>query len=317
MNKATHRTILKLIAAHRINAVELDLKDESGVVGFEPNIAWARTIGAARPIYSLPEAVSELHHLGVRVVGRLVCFRDPIAATAAWKAGRKSEVVQTPTGDQYSGYGGYLNFASPAVHRYLIAIAVAAARAGVDDILYDYVRRPDGPIATMAFPGLRGSAAQAIVNFLRDTHVAIAPYGTYLGVSVFGIAATRPDQVAQNIPDMAREVDYVSPMVYPSHWNAGEYNVPDPNAQPGLIVKRSLVDFRTQVAGTGARLMPWLQDFSLGVHYGAQQVRAQIDAAKSLGINEFLLWNPDVSYDAAGLHRDAKRAKGDLAVPAK
>ncbi len=316
-NAAIHQSILKLIAAHRINAVELDLKDESGVVGFGPNIPWARSIGASRPIYSLPAAVSELHHLGVRVVGRLVCFRDPIAATAAWKAGKKSAVVQTPSGTQYSGYGGYLNFASPPVHRYLISIAVAAARAGVDDILYDYVRRPDGPITTMAFPGLHGSAEQAIVNFLRDTHVAIAPYGTYLGVSVFGIAATRPDQVAQSIPDMAREVDFVSPMVYPSHWNPGEYNVPDPNAQPGLIVKRSLVDFRTQVAGTGARLMPWLQDFTLGVHYGAQQVRAQIDAAKSLGINEFLLWNPDVSYSAAGLPRNAKRAKGDLAVPAK
>ena len=316
-NPEIHAAIRALIRSHRVNSVELDLKDESGVIGFGPNIAWARTIGASKPIYSLPNAVSELHHLGVRVIGRLVCFRDPIAAAAAWDRGAKSNVVQTPTGAQYSGYSGYLNFASPAVQRYLISIAVAASRAGVDDILYDYVRRPDGPIDTMAFPGLHGSAAQAIVNFLRDTHVAIAPYGTYLGVSVFGIAATRPDQVAHNIPDMAREVDFVSPMVYPSHWNPGEYDVADPNAQPGLIVKRSLVDFRTQVAGTGARLMPWLQAFNLGFHYGPKQVRDQIDAAKSIGINEFLLWNPDASYDARGLARNAKRYKAGLAAPAK
>jgi hypothetical protein len=58
-------------------------------------------------------------------------------------------------GQPYAGYGGFTNFANPAVRRYQIAIAVAAARRGVDDILYDYVRRPDGDISTMAFPGLR------------------------------------------------------------------------------------------------------------------------------------------------------------------
>ena len=89
----------------------------------------------------------------------------------------------------------------------------------------------------MRFPGLKGSPSAAIVGFLRETRRALRPYKTMLGASVFGIAATRPDQVAQDVPAMARQVDYIAPLVYPSHWGRGEYNVSDPNAEPFAIVE--------------------------------------------------------------------------------
>ena len=305
-NAALRRGVLALIAAHRINTVELDLKDEGGIAGWNPPVGLARTIGAAQPIYNLPLAVRRLHGLGIRVIGRLVCFRDPILAAAAWRDGRRDEVVQTPSGEAYAGYGGFTNFANPVVRAYNIAIAVAAARAGVDEILYDYVRRPDGPIATMRFRGLHTTPADAVVEFLRQTRLALRSSHTLLGASVFGIAATRPDQVAQNVPEMARQVDYIAPLVYPSHWGAGEYNVSDPNAQPFDIVRRSLFDFQHDVTGTPARLVPWLQDFSLGVAYGPAQVRAQIAAARRNGIDEFLLWDPNVTYTAAALEPNAR-----------
>ena len=79
---------------------------------------------------------------------------------------------------------------------------------------------------------------------------------------------------------MAEHLDYVSAMVYPSHWAPGEYGVANPNAQPYDIVQRSLEDFQKDVRGTGARVVPWLQDFSLGVHYGPAQVGAEIQAAQ-------------------------------------
>jgi hypothetical protein len=303
---ALRQGVLRLIAQHRINTVELDLKDEGGIAGWNPPVPLARTIGAAQPIYNLPLTVRRLHALGIRVIGRVVCFRDPIFATAAWRAGRRSEVVQTPSHHEYAGYGGFTNFANPVVRAYNIEIAVAAARAGVDDILYDYVRRPDGPISSMRFPGLHMTPAAAIVGFLHQTRLALRPYHTFLGASVFGIAATRPSQVAQNVPEMARQVDYIAPLVYPSHWGPGEYNVADPNAQPFDIVRRSLFDFARDVSGTPARLVPWLQDFSLGVSYGPAQVRAQIDAARRDGIDEFLLWDPGAVYTSAALDPNAR-----------
>jgi Putative glycosyl hydrolase domain len=222
-------------------------------------------------------------------------------------------VIQTPSHTPYAGYGGFTNFANAAVRRYQIDVAIAAARAGVDDILYDYVRRPDGPLSSMRFPGLQGSPEGAIVRFLEESRRALKPYGTYLGASVFGVAATRPTEVAQPIRRMAESVDYVAPMVYPSHWGRGEYNVANPNSQPFEIVQRSLADFNRDVRGSGARVVPWLQDFTLGVTYGPAQVRAQIDAARRDGIGEFILWDPAVTYTADALATDAKQPTAGLA----
>jgi hypothetical protein len=55
------------------------------------------------------------------------------------------------------------------------------------------------------------------------------------------------------------------------------------------------------VHGTGARLVPWLQDFTMGYEYGPEEVRAQLEATESLGIDEFILWNPLVRYHAEAL----------------
>ena len=293
--------VLDLIDQGKINAVELDVKEEGGIVGWNAPVPLAHEIDAVQPRYDLADAVRTLHEKGVRVIGRLVCFNDPIYAAYAWTHGRRDEVVQTPGGDKYGGYGGFTNFSNPVVRRYQIDIAAAAAKAGVDEILYDYVRRPDGPLSSMVFPGLKGAPDDAIVSFLADTQTALKPYGTYLGASVFGVAATRPDEVAQNIPKMAEHLDYVSAMVYPSHWAPGEYGVADPNGEPYEIVQRSLEDFKKDVRGTGARVVPWLQDFSLGAHYGPAQVAAQIQAAKDDGIDEYLLWDPLVTYTGAAL----------------
>ncbi|MDQ3778301.1 MAG: polysaccharide deacetylase family protein, partial [Actinomycetota bacterium] len=300
-NPELRRGILGLIDSGRINAVELDLKDESGTIGFDAEIPLARQIGSIERIYDLPEAIDMLHRRGVMVVGRIVAFRDPIHASAAWKRGWRTQVVQTPGGDAYAGYGGFTNFADRTVRRYNVDVARVAAQAGIDDVLYDYVRRPDGPRESMRFPNLRGSAERSIATFLAEARTALRPYGTFLGASVFGVAATRPTEVAQAIPAMARNVDYIAPMLYPSHWASGEYGVGYPNGEPYAIVNRSLRDFQRQTKGTGARVVPWLQDFSLGVAYGAAEVRAQIDAAEDVGIDEWLLWDPLVTYTGDAL----------------
>ncbi len=298
--------VLSLLSEKRINAVELDIKDELGIVGWRSGVPVAARIGAERNTYDLGAAVKLLHDRGARVIGRLVAFRDPVLAQWAWTHGRRELVIQTPSGDAYSGgYGGFTNYVHPDVQAYNVDLAVAAARLGVDDILYDYVRRPDGPPGSMVVPGLRGNPADAVVGFLAKARSRLAPHDAFLGASVFGIAATRPDEIAQNVPAIAREVDYIAPMVYPSHWGPNEYGVGDPEHQPYAIVRRSLLDFERAVRGTGARVVPWLQDFSLGVEYGEREVKAQIDATRAAGIDEYLLWDPRVTYASGALTRDA------------
>jgi hypothetical protein len=293
---------MDLIDRGLIDTVELDLKDEAGAVGYQSEVPKALEIGAVRADYDLAEAVRTLEDKGIRVIGRLVAFRDPIYAQAAWAAGRNDEVLQNSDGGMLSNYDGFSNYANEEVRQYNLDLALEAVDLGVKDILWDYIRRPEGDPESMVVPGLEGTSSASVTSFLAETHAALRAEGAYQGASVFGIAAQAGDSIAQDVPAMARVVDYLAPMTYPSHWGPGQYRVPSPINQPYDIVERSLTHFQEVTDGTGVRILPWMQDFTLfGVSYGPAEVRAQIDAAASLGIDGFLLWNPNVRYHGDAL----------------
>jgi len=306
-NPAIHDQIIELVRAGRINAVQLDIKDEAGEIGYDSDVELAEVSGADASAYYDPRAaLDELHGLGVRVIGRVVCFLDPVVAGWAWREGRSELVVlngegSAPLANNY-GAASFTNLASPEIRQYQMDLSVEAAGLGFDEILYDYVRRPEGDLAQLTFPGLDVPAEVSVARFVADSHDLLEPAGVELGVSVFGISATRPLPTAQDIGLMAPNVDYVSPMVYPSHWGAGEYGVPNPNGQPGDIVRASLADFERLIAGSGAAMVPWLQDFSAGgVTYGPNEVRAQINASNEVGGDGFLLWNSGSVYTVDAL----------------
>ncbi len=296
--------ILKMAREGRIDTVQLDIKDEDGLVGYDTEVALARRIGAAKGYYDAPKVIKALHAMDVRVVGRIVAFRDPRLGRWAWRHGHRDWVIQTPGGGPYGGKYGAYSFTNPfnaEVRRYNIALATEAADLGFDDVLYDYVRRPDGALGKLRFAGRKGTPERAIAGFMKETREAVRERGAFLGASVYGIAATRPTEIAQDIPTMAESADYIAPMVYPSHWGPGEYGVGNPNRSPYPIVRRSLADFQRLVRDSDTQIMPWLQDFSLGVTYGPAQVSAQIRAAKDAGIDSFLLWNAAARYTRAAL----------------
>ncbi|WP_435119256.1 putative glycoside hydrolase [Amycolatopsis thermoflava] len=301
---ALREPVLQMARDGLIDTVQLDIKDESGEVGYNSQVPLAKEIGAAKNYYDLRGVVEQLHKEGIRVVGRLVAFRDPVLARASWESGKRDRVVQSADGQPWaSGYGEYAftNFANREVREYNIALATEAARAGFDDILYDYVRRPEGPIEQLRFPGLEGTPEEGIVDFLAESRNAVRAEGAYLGASVFGIAVNRPTQIGQDITAMARKVDYIAPMIYPSHWGSGEYGVSDPESQPLEITQRSLAAFAEKAAGTQTVIIPWIQAFSMSVHYGRDQIRAQLDGARANGMDSFLLWNASCKYNAADL----------------
>jgi hypothetical protein len=295
--------VLALVDQDLVNAVELDLKDEAGFVGYESELDTVREIGADAGYYDIEEAVDTIHDHGAKVVGRLVAFNDPEYAQAAWNRNDRDEVVQTKDGEPLErGEGMFLNFADPDVRAYVISIAVEAADAGVDDILLDYVRRPDGAFDEMRFAGLTTTPEEGIVAFLRELQPELRERGAYLGASVFGIAARAPTDVAQDVELMSGYLDYMSPMLYPSHFREDNYNVESPIRDPYTIVARVLADFQEQVADRGIPLVPWLQDFSFaGVTYDEPMVRAQIDAACASGVNNHLLWNARSDYTIEAL----------------
>ncbi|WP_346055161.1 putative glycoside hydrolase [Amycolatopsis dongchuanensis] len=301
---ALREPVLQMARDGLIDTVQLDIKDEDGEIGYDSQVPLAREIGAAKGYYDARAVLDQLHAMKIRVVGRLVAFRDPLLARASWDAGHRERLVQTSDGEAWaSGYGDYTftNFANPEVRDYNIRLAAEAAELGFDDILYDYIRRPEGSLDRMRLPGLTGTPEQAIADFLEQSRDAVHGHGAFLGASVFGIAITRPTQIAQDIPAMSREVDYIAPMVYPSHWGRGEYGIDDPEDAPHDITARSLADFAKQARQGGAITIPWLQAFSMHRTYGPAEVQAQIAAAKENGMDSFLLWNAACRYDPAAL----------------
>jgi hypothetical protein len=301
-----HDEIVAMAQAGQINAVQLDIKGEAGEIGYESKVRFAQTIGASSGYYDPREALQELHGLGLRVIGRIVNFLDPLLAGWAWDNGHPEMLVLDGSGNQplTNNYGAaaFVNFANPAVRKYQIDLAREAVKLGFDEILYDYVRRPEGDLSTMTFPGLDMPPDVSIARFAGETRAALEGTEALLGVSIFGISASRPEPTAQDVGLLSPLVDYISPMVYPALWNSGEYGVESPVRQPADIVTASLKDFELLAAGSGAAVRPWLEDFSSGnVTYGANEVCAQINAATATGSDGFLLWNPESRYHSDAL----------------
>jgi hypothetical protein len=298
--------VLDLADRGIINSVEIDIKDEGGEVGWNAKNPIAKRIGAVKKYFDLGDAVKQLKARHLRVIGRVVAFRDPILATAAWKDGNKDWVLQDGAGNPLGAYGGFTNFMSADVRKYNIDLALEAVDLGVDEILWDYVRRPevkDGVIPFVPGLGANQTVEGGVASFLEDAHAPIRAAGALQGASVFGVATLHPETIGQRIPMIAKVVDYIAPMVYPSLWGQGMLRVADPVHDPYTIVTRSLEEFQRQTKGTGVTLVPWLQDFSYIATYGPAEVRAQVEAARGLKIDGFLLWSPRVKYHADQLDK--------------
>jgi hypothetical protein len=274
-----------------LNTLEIDLKDESGNVSFERGApAIARRDGAARAYFDLRKVAREAHAAGVYLIGRVVTFEDPITATA-----HPELAIHKSDGSLWHTNGGlaWLNPYNRTAWRYDVDVAVAAAKAGFDEVQFDYVRFPsDGDISIMRFPGAHPQPKNATVPaFLRYARSRLHPLGVRISADVFGLSASNELGIGQHPAQIGAIVDALYPMTYPSHYTPGEFNLPDPNASPGATVMFSLRDFRDKVPLGHAVIVPWLQDFSLYRTYTPADVAAQIQAARMMHTGGFMLWN--------------------------
>lgn len=294
--------VLQLVDEHRIDTVVLDLKDESGVVGFDTTVPRAQQIGAVTPYYDLDEVLATLEQHGARLVGRIAAFQDPILARAAWSAGQTDQVIQSPDGGPYESPGSFTNFANAEVQRYNLDIAVDAVGRGVHDIIWDDVRRPGDDPSNVVVPAYAGSPSDALVGFLATAQGELRRRGALQGVGIEGLSADSGDLYAQDVAQMARRADYLVPEIHPADWSAGYYGVANPISQPGELVVQALTRFAGMTRDSGTVLSPSLQDFSSRGHtYGPDEVRAEIDAAASVGSTRFVLWDPSVTYTGDAL----------------
>ncbi len=293
------RQLIAGIRGAGMNAAAIALKETDGTL-FVRGVPLAHEIGAYRNgIPDLPAVVREFEDAGIYTVARIVLFKDDRLAR-----GRPDLAVHRPDGSVWANAKGvaWVDPYRREVWDYNLAIASRAAAAGFDEIQFDYVRFPsdgDTRLCRYSRPDHTArTASRNLAEFLDYARERLKPLGVKLSLCVFG-ATTTDDSglgIGQHLKALARQADYIAPMMYPSHYNRGDYNIRSPNREPYKTIRLGVRDALERLGSEGWRLRPYLQDFSLGVRYDADKVRAQILAAQRLGVTSWMLWNPQNRY---------------------
>ena len=286
--------VIALVEKAGLNCIELDAKDESGRLGYLSGVQLARDIGAAKDMMPIREMLAGLRDRGIYSVARIVVFRDPVLA-----AQKKEYMVRATNGTPIAG-GSWVNPYSKDVWDYNVSLAEECYELGFDEVQFDYIRFPEGRLSlTVDYPGAEGrNKVDTIAQFLEYARSRLG-WERRLSAAVFGFIGYAKDDlgIGQRPERMAPYLDYMSPMVYPSHYSPGNYDFHNPNAHPYEVVDQSLKDFQELLNPSGCRLRPWLQGFTLGPPaYGRTEIRAQIDATHANDINTWLLWNAGCKY---------------------
>jgi hypothetical protein len=307
---ARWRALLDLADRTALNAVMLDMKDESGVVSPVWSGSAPAPDGAGR--WDLATVADEVHDRGLALIVRIVAFQDPRFASVA----PQTAVYDRTTGGPFTRRGQvFLDPSDPVARRYVRELAVAACAAGVDEVQLDYIRFPDGLSPNLGFDnadaGDAASRVRTITGFIEELRGLTGE--CVLAADVFGFVTSVDGDggIGQDLEAMAGVVDVVSPMVYPDHWSSGWFGFESPEANPAGVVTASMTN-ALERGGADATMRPWLQDFG---SYGPAEVRAQIDAADALGLG-WMLWNSRSEFQESAIPTDAEvRTPADPPAP--
>ncbi len=309
-SKRIRRELIARIRASVINTVVVAIKETDGKV-FIPGVEMAQKYGAYAPAISRPEEMlKDFKDIGLYTVARIVVFKDNILPLK-----RGDLAVREPGGGPWRARNGatWLDPYNKEAWAYTLDVAEQAAGLGFDEIQFDYIRYPtEGRTELCRYAGkhTRKSAIANLQEFLIYARGRLKPYKVKISADVFGLTTSSNDDmgIGQDIKVIARHVDYVYPMMYPSHYNPGEYNIPDPNAHPYMVIDRGLKDALRRLGPNYVKLRPYLQDFSMGRHYGPHEVRAQIIAARRNMLESWVLWNAANRYNWPALTPQSFRA---------
>lgn len=303
--KPWFENLVQLVETTELNAMVIDVKNDSGVATYNTGLRQLEAIGAEyRLIGDLPGMVAELNRRGIYTIARLVVFKDSVLATA-----RPELAVRTMAGGVWRDRKG-IAWANPYLREvwdYNLAVAEEAAAMGFREIQFDYVRFPsDGNTHDAVYAGAEGrTPAEAIGAFLDYARRRLAAKGVFVSADVFGQVPSIQDDmgIGQHWESLVGNVDYLSPMAYPSHYAPRVYGLPDPDGAPYATVLGTLKDALARTREGEAMIRPWLQSFSLRHRYGPEEVRAQIRAVYDAGLKEWLLWNPGAVYMPGSLNK--------------
>ncbi|MBB6252086.1 putative glycoside hydrolase [Nitrospirillum iridis] len=293
--------VLALIHEKGLNALVIDIKGDRGLVPYPS--ATAAAVAGARQVTTIPDLTAltaMLHAQGIYAIARIVTFKDPLLA-----ASHPELAVKRSDGELFRDKEklAWTDPLQPAVRDYNIAIAIEAARAGFDEIQFDYLRFPDSAQRLrFAGPTAEKDRVAAISGFLAEVRHRLQPYNVYIAADIFGYVCWNLDDtgIGQRLEELAPQVDYLSPMLYPSGFQYGIPGYRNPVNHSYEIVRLSLENALSRLKISPKRFRPWLQAFKDYAFdrraFGASEVRLQTKAADDVGVDGWMLWNPRNVY---------------------
>jgi hypothetical protein len=309
--------LVRLADTTEVNAFVIDVKDATGELTYPSAVPTAIEIGANRsPSVRDPrDRLAALRERGIHAIARIVVARDPLLAR-----GKHDWAIHDSRGGLWiDGLGEpWVDAFHDSVWIYSAQLAHEAVLMGFDEVQFDYIRFPDEPPARLnrtIYPS-RGEGESKRAAIRRNVHLLrdrVAALGVPFTLDIFGLTtgATGDLGIGQVWEDLAGAADVVLPMVYPSHYRRGSYNIDHPNARPYETVRAALREAiaRSATMSRSAKIRPYLQSFSIfRVRYGPDDVRAQIRATEELGLTDWVLWNSSGNYPAAAFRPSLRSA---------
>jgi hypothetical protein len=293
--------LIKFIDATEVNALVVDIKDDTGKLSFPAEVPLAKETNSVVKMIADPVGlIQTLKEHQIYPIARIVVFKDPFMAKV-----KPEWAVKSSSGGLWRDRKG-LQWVDPhnkLYWDYIVAIAKEAVQLGFQEIQFDYVRfTSDGNTKTCVYPFATNQAPEDVIKeFLQYARAKLSVYNVPVSADIFGLTTSADADlgIGQRFEKIIQHVDIVCPMVYPSHYIPGNFGLKNPNAQPYKTVFNSVSDAKKRLdeAGSQTQLRPWLQDFSLGIRYGRDEIQSQIKAVTDAGINEWIFWNPSCRYN--------------------
>ncbi|MDQ3880204.1 MAG: carboxypeptidase regulatory-like domain-containing protein [Chloroflexota bacterium] len=300
--------MLELIDRTEANAMVIDVKETDGQLYYATDLRTAVEVGAVReqPILDLETLLPMLHERGIYAIARMVVAKDNTLATAHPELAVENVVTGGPWTDNLGGM--WLDPFKPGVWEYVLSIASDLADKGFDEVQLDYVRfLSDGPFeqASLVLPDVQTNRLPAMRRLFRMASWAFDHRRAFLAADIFPISLILADDqgIGQREDVVMPYLDYVCPMLYPSHFGAGLFGYDVPNTAPYEVLDGSLEIITAAADGLPVKIRPWIQDFGYGPFppYTADQVRAEMQALYDNGVEGWMIWNPQAEFTEAAL----------------
>lgn len=303
--------LIKIAEDTEVNSIIVDIKDYTGKIAFLMNNSKVKEYNSSENrIKDIKNFIKELHDKNIYVIGRIAVFQDPFLSKV-----RPDLYVKKKDGITiWKDYKGamWLDPCSKEVWDYAIAIARESESVGFDELNFDYIRFPsDGNMKDIKYDHCDGalSKAELLETFFYNLKKGLSGLTVPLSADLFGMTATNYDDlnIGQVLERAEHYFDYISPMVYPSHYPKNYNGFANPATKPYEVIKLAMDTASKRLVSASSspfKLRPWLQDFDLGADYDAVMIRKEKQAVYDAGLNSWLMWSSSNKYTTGAFDKE-------------